>query len=65
MTIWNWILAFAVGIGVAAVVSSFRSRRRSDARDRKSAGTRRDSANGEIRVPLFAGDRFGDDWGRT
>lgn len=63
MTIWNWFFAFLVGVGVAVILLRRRARNLST---RASIDRRSSTVVGEgIRFPIFAGDRFGDDWGRS
>jgi hypothetical protein len=58
--LWKWLLAFGVVAGIAIAVA----RKRDISRGSSHHTAPRERADRGIRFPIFAGDRFGDDWGR-
>lgn len=60
MIAWSWFLALTAAIGV--VVAGLRKRIKQSEHWSEAMPRRR--VDRGIHVPIFAGDRFGDDWGR-
>ena len=66
MTLWKLLLVLSVSAAIAAAIGRLRRGARID---RSEGNTQpmaeRSRREGGVRVPLFAGDRYGDDWGRA